>query len=215
MEHPFRERMWARLMLALYRCGRRADALRAYLQVRDVLAEETGLEPGQKLRDLHRTILGEDPASEPGVEPGMQPGVEPGVEPAVDPVSEATVEPAVEPASAPASEPASAPASVTARAAGEPEARNANNARLLPPALGDFSGQQAEPAGMVAVLRTGVILIGGLPGKCDSETAPREFTAKGASYETCSLSATKTSPVTAASFDEGDAYSDSPVIWTD
>ncbi|MFE1363270.1 AfsR/SARP family transcriptional regulator [Streptomyces anulatus] len=40
MEHPFRERIWAQLMLALYRCGRRADALQAYLQVREVLAEE-------------------------------------------------------------------------------------------------------------------------------------------------------------------------------
>ncbi|MGW2472668.1 hypothetical protein [Streptomyces sp. NPDC001665] len=61
---------------------------------------------------------------------------------------------------------------------------------------------------------TGVILIGDLPGKCDSETAPREFTTKGASYETCSLSATKTDPIAVASFEEGDAYSDSPVLWT-
>ncbi|MFE6766713.1 hypothetical protein [Streptomyces sp. NPDC057689] len=61
---------------------------------------------------------------------------------------------------------------------------------------------------------TGVILIGDLPGKCDNETAPRDFTTKGASYETCSLSATKTDPITVASFEEGDAYSDSPVLWT-
>ncbi|MEV0575586.1 hypothetical protein [Streptomyces sp. NPDC050392] len=61
---------------------------------------------------------------------------------------------------------------------------------------------------------TGVILIGDLPGKCDNETAPRDFTTKGASYETCSLSATKTDPIAAASFEDGDAYSDSPVLWT-
>ncbi|MFF3172667.1 hypothetical protein ACFVQ0_08585 [Streptomyces sp. NPDC057900] len=61
---------------------------------------------------------------------------------------------------------------------------------------------------------TGIVLIGDLPGKCDNETAPRDFAKKGASYETCSLSATKTSPIAAASFDEGDAYSDSPVLWT-
>uniref|UniRef100_A0AAU3GYP8 DUF4352 domain-containing protein n=1 Tax=Streptomyces sp. NBC_01401 TaxID=2903854 RepID=A0AAU3GYP8_9ACTN len=60
---------------------------------------------------------------------------------------------------------------------------------------------------------TGIVLIGGLPDKCKNETAPRDFTTKGASYETCSLTATKTDPVTAASFDEGDAYSDSPVVW--
>lgn len=60
---------------------------------------------------------------------------------------------------------------------------------------------------------TGVVLIGDIPGKCDREAAPREFTTKGASFETCSLSATKTAPVTGAEFDEGDAYSSSPVVW--
>lgn len=60
---------------------------------------------------------------------------------------------------------------------------------------------------------TGVILIGGLPGKCDRESAPSDFTTKGASFETCSLSATKTAPITGAEFDEGDAYSDNPVVW--
>ncbi|UUU27984.1 hypothetical protein [Streptomyces sp. DSM 40750] len=61
---------------------------------------------------------------------------------------------------------------------------------------------------------TGVVLIGDLPGKCDRESAPTEFTTKGASYETCALSATKSSPIVGASFDEGDAYRDSPVVWT-
>lgn len=60
---------------------------------------------------------------------------------------------------------------------------------------------------------TGVILMGDIPGTCDNEAAPREFKTKGASYETCSLSATKGAPVTGAEFDEGDAYSDSPVVW--
>ncbi|MFI6875626.1 hypothetical protein ACIBL6_19515 [Streptomyces sp. NPDC050400] len=61
---------------------------------------------------------------------------------------------------------------------------------------------------------TGVILIGDIPGKCDSENASAEFTTKGASFETCSLSATKGDPVTGAEYDEADAYSDSPVLWT-
>ncbi|MBN6042216.1 hypothetical protein [Amycolatopsis sp. 195334CR] len=61
---------------------------------------------------------------------------------------------------------------------------------------------------------TGVVLIGDIPGKCDNETAPAKFTTKGASYETCSLSATKDKPVTAVEFDEGDAYQDGPVVWT-
>jgi hypothetical protein len=61
---------------------------------------------------------------------------------------------------------------------------------------------------------TGVVLIGEIPGKCDRESAPREFTTKGASYETCSLSATTGTPVTAARFDEGDEYRDGPIVWT-
>jgi hypothetical protein len=60
----------------------------------------------------------------------------------------------------------------------------------------------------------GVILVGDIPDKCDNEAAPAEFKTKGASYETCALSATKGAPVTGAKFDEGDAYSDSPVVWT-
>ncbi|MFC4857789.1 AfsR/SARP family transcriptional regulator [Actinophytocola glycyrrhizae] len=109
-EHPFREQLWAQLMLALYRCGRRTDALRAYLQARDVLVEETGLDPGQKLRDLHHAILGEDPALDP------------------------------------------------AAAAAPREHRGADDAGtarpwMLPPALGDFTGQQVELAEIEAVLR--------------------------------------------------------------
>ncbi|RII11225.1 hypothetical protein DSC45_29165 [Streptomyces sp. YIM 130001] len=60
---------------------------------------------------------------------------------------------------------------------------------------------------------TGVVLIGDIPGKCDSESAPAEFKTKGASYETCTLTASKGAPVTSAEFDEGDAYSDNPVVW--
>lgn len=60
---------------------------------------------------------------------------------------------------------------------------------------------------------TGVILIGDLPDKCEREAAPADFTTEGASYETCSISATKTAPVVGASFDEGDAYQDEPVVW--
>ncbi|MFD4348597.1 hypothetical protein ACFWQ6_27635 [Streptomyces coelicoflavus] len=63
--------------------------------------------------------------------------------------------------------------------------------------------------------RTGVILIGDLPGKCDRKSAPSDFKAEGASFETCSLSASKTTPVTSAEFGEGDAYRDAPVVWGD
>ena len=55
--HPFRERLWAHLMVALYRCGRQADALEAYQRVRRVLLDELGLEPGGELRRLESAIL--------------------------------------------------------------------------------------------------------------------------------------------------------------
>jgi predicted ATPase/DNA-binding SARP family transcriptional activator len=59
---PFRERLRGQLMLALYRSGRQADALRAYRDARQVLAEELGLEPGSELRRLEAAILGQDGA---------------------------------------------------------------------------------------------------------------------------------------------------------
>ena len=49
---PLRERRWTMLMLALYRCGRQADALRAYQRARTVLGEELGVEPGPELAAL-------------------------------------------------------------------------------------------------------------------------------------------------------------------
>ncbi|HZM75686.1 MAG TPA: BTAD domain-containing putative transcriptional regulator [Candidatus Limnocylindrales bacterium] len=59
-EHPLRERLCAYLMIALYRCGRRVEALEAYRRVRSILAEETGLEPGPQLRDLELAVLNDD-----------------------------------------------------------------------------------------------------------------------------------------------------------
>ena len=58
---PLRERRWALLMLALYRSGRQADALRAYRRAWAVLAEEVGLEPGRELKLLERAIIVHDP----------------------------------------------------------------------------------------------------------------------------------------------------------
>jgi DNA-binding SARP family transcriptional activator/tetratricopeptide (TPR) repeat protein len=59
-EHPYRERLRAQLMLALYRCDRQADALQAYQDARTTLVEELGIEPGERLRELERAILGQD-----------------------------------------------------------------------------------------------------------------------------------------------------------
>ncbi|MFI5844011.1 BTAD domain-containing putative transcriptional regulator [Catenuloplanes sp. NPDC051500] len=59
-DEPTRERLWVTLMLALHRCGRRADALAAGRQLRRFLADEHGLEPGQAFVDAERTILREE-----------------------------------------------------------------------------------------------------------------------------------------------------------
>ncbi|MGW3495201.1 BTAD domain-containing putative transcriptional regulator [Streptomyces sp. NPDC001020] len=56
-KEPLRERLRWFLMLALYRCGRRAHALGVYRETRRLLSEELGLEPGLDLQTLHSRIL--------------------------------------------------------------------------------------------------------------------------------------------------------------
>ena len=64
-EHPLRERLWELLILALYRSGRQAEALRAYAEIRDRLAGELGIDPGPALRELQARILAQDPSLAP------------------------------------------------------------------------------------------------------------------------------------------------------
>jgi basic membrane lipoprotein Med (substrate-binding protein (PBP1-ABC) superfamily)/DNA-binding SARP family transcriptional activator/energy-coupling factor transporter ATP-binding protein EcfA2 len=61
-EHPYREGLRAQHMLALYRSGRQAEALRAFQQTRAVLVDELGIEPSPQLRQLEEQILVQDPA---------------------------------------------------------------------------------------------------------------------------------------------------------
>ena len=61
-EHPYREGLRAQHMLALYRSGRQAEALRAFQRTRAVLVEELGIEPSPLLRQLEEQILVQDPA---------------------------------------------------------------------------------------------------------------------------------------------------------
>ena len=64
-EHPLRERLYGLLMLAQYRSGRQADALRLFQRAERVLGEELGTEPSPQLRRLEEQILLHDPRLEP------------------------------------------------------------------------------------------------------------------------------------------------------
>ena len=65
--HPVRERFWAQRMVALYRSGRQAEALRAYKDLAAILAEELGIEPSVPLARLEVAILRQEPELEPPV----------------------------------------------------------------------------------------------------------------------------------------------------
>jgi DNA-binding SARP family transcriptional activator len=70
--HPLRESLRRQLMLALYRCGRQADALAAYQAARRTLIDEIGIEPSQPLRELEQAMLRQDPSLELAQAPAPQ-----------------------------------------------------------------------------------------------------------------------------------------------
>ena len=76
-QHPLRERLRARLMVALYRSGRQAEALEVYREGRHELVEELGVEPGPELQELEAAILRQDPtlSAPPSVEHGITTGL--------------------------------------------------------------------------------------------------------------------------------------------
>jgi DNA-binding SARP family transcriptional activator len=76
-EHPLRERLRGQLMLALYRCGRQAEALDAHREARAALTEELGIEPSRALRERHEAILRQDAGLDAAVVSAPAAGGEP------------------------------------------------------------------------------------------------------------------------------------------
>jgi DNA-binding SARP family transcriptional activator len=144
-DHPLREHLHALLMLALYRCGRQAEALNAYQQARAVLVGDLGIEPGGELQQLQQQILAADPALD------LPPHV-------------ATAGPAGAGAADRGEGPSRAEGPDAARRPVRPVPRQ------LPAAVADFTGRAAELAALTRILdqasaeRPGTVVISAIGG---------------------------------------------------
>ena len=99
-EHPLRERLRGQLMVALYRCGRQADALESYRAGRSLLVEELAVEPSPQLRKLQLAVLEQDTALDLPP-PAVRPDTQNIAAPPVAPPDEAAPRPRVEATSPP------------------------------------------------------------------------------------------------------------------
>ncbi|MEV4000449.1 BTAD domain-containing putative transcriptional regulator [Streptomyces halstedii] len=158
-EEPLRERLRGQLMLALYRSGRQAEALKTYREGRNLLREELGLEPGEDLRRLEQEILSGDAALRL-----EQPTV-------------ATAAADFRPATLRSTE--EEPAETTLRDDRSPAKRD-HVPRQLPIDTADFVGHQDLIAGVESVLTstspdraTGIVVIAGRSGIGKSTFATR------------------------------------------
>jgi DNA-binding SARP family transcriptional activator/Flp pilus assembly protein TadD len=145
--HRLRERLWALRMLALYRCGRQAEALAAYQQLRTTLVEELGIEPAPDLRELHQQILAQDPGLS-AAPPTAPPGAAPGAGPAAETLAVKD----------------DAPAALPALAAGSLPAAAASAPHQLPAEVGGFTGRALELAELDFLLPTAGQQRGAAPG---------------------------------------------------
>jgi DNA-binding SARP family transcriptional activator len=143
VSYPVRERLHGQRMLALYRCGRQADALKAYREARRMLADELGIDPCAELQSLERAILQQDPAL--AAPPRTAPAPPPVAPAPVTADTDAAVTLRMEPAPLPAAvaplvwQPAASPPAVQEPAPAQPEHPSA-------PPQERASAQQEQPA---------------------------------------------------------------------
>ncbi len=131
-EHPLRERLCGQRVLARYRCGRQAEALQAYQDLRGRLDDELGIEPNPALQRLQQAILRQDPGLD-WRPPAAGPETEPG-----------GPEPAPVPAPKPARPESAGPESAGPESAG-PESARPGPGRL-PAQASSFIGRESELA---------------------------------------------------------------------
>ena len=170
-DHPWRERFHAQLMLALYRCGRQAEALAAYQRTRRMLVDELGVEPGRELRDLQAGILDADPGlgapgpalarflpAPPAPEPGES-GRGTGAGPPGEPGQAGGRAPATLPGQAPAGEPPGRPVAGGAVSGGGAAARTRTTR------VAADRGNPPGPVGQGATAKAGPAAAGAGPSR--------------------------------------------------
>ncbi|MGW1888103.1 AfsR/SARP family transcriptional regulator [Streptomyces sp. NPDC001970] len=147
--HPYRERLRAQSMLALYRSGRRAEALEMFRDTRMLLRDQLGIEPGETLRRLHEAMLRDDGLLAPGH--GPAPWL-PEPEPEPDREGEGEGNAGTEARAQPPSRTSSHPQRTADRGA-MPPARGRWRAGGLPAEVTSFVGRRSELADVAKLLR--------------------------------------------------------------